>query len=139
MVAKTVLVLLLIMSAGSWYILVVKLLEQAKMAKQARAAQAFWSAKTVAEGTQALDADSPFRFLADAAHNAVQKHDGLMLEDHAQFKELERRLKRADISWQVVPQYECRVRKALRAIRIFEPHTAAILEFYVRSEDTRQI
>jgi biopolymer transport protein ExbB len=78
LVAKAVLVLLLIMSAGSWYILVVKVLEQSKMAKQARAAQAFWSAKTVAEGTQALDADSPFRFLADAAANAIKKHDGLM-------------------------------------------------------------
>ena len=78
LVAKAVLVLLLIMSAGSWYILVVKVLEQSKMAKQARAAHAFWSAKTVAEGTQALDADSPFRFLADAAANAIKKHDGLM-------------------------------------------------------------
>jgi len=78
LVAKTVLILLLIMSAGSWYILAVKVLEQAKMSKQARAAHAFWSAKTVAEGTQALEADSPFRFLADAAANAIQKHDGLM-------------------------------------------------------------
>jgi len=78
MVAKTVLILLLIMSVGSWYITVVKVLEQAKMGKQARAAQAFWSAKTVAEGTKALDINSPFRFMADAAHNAVQKHDGLM-------------------------------------------------------------
>ena len=77
-VAKTVLVLLLIMSAGSWYILVVKVLEQAKMARQARAAQAFWSAATVEEGTQALDAASPFRFMADAAANAIKKHDGLM-------------------------------------------------------------
>ena len=78
LVAKAVLVLLLIMSAGSWYILVVKVLEQSKMAKQGRAAQAFWSAKTVAEGTQALDINSPFRFLADAAANAIKKHDGLM-------------------------------------------------------------
>jgi len=76
--AKTVLILLLIMSAGRWYSLAVKVFEQAKMAKQARAAQAFWSAKTVAEGSQALDTDSPFRFMADAAHNAVRKHDGLM-------------------------------------------------------------
>ena len=73
------LILLLIMSVGSWYITVVKVLEQAKMAKQARAAQAFWSAKTVAEGTQALEADSPFRFMADAASNAIKKHDGLMV------------------------------------------------------------
>jgi biopolymer transport protein ExbB len=78
LVAKTVLILLFIMSAGSWYILVVKVLEQAKMTKQARAAQAFWSAATVAEGTQALDLNSPFRFMADAAANAIKKHDGLM-------------------------------------------------------------
>jgi len=78
LVARFVLILLLAMSAGSWYILVVKWLEQAKMGKQARAAQAFWSAKTVAEGTQSLEADSPFRFLAEAANNAVQKHEGLM-------------------------------------------------------------
>jgi biopolymer transport protein ExbB len=78
LVAKLVLLLLFIMSAGSWYILVVKVLEQSKMAMQARAAQAFWSANTVAEGAQALDADSPFRLLADAAHNAVQKQEGLM-------------------------------------------------------------
>jgi biopolymer transport protein ExbB len=78
LVAKAVLILLLIMSTGSWYITVVKVLEQSKMLRQARAAQAFWSAKTVAEGTQALEAGSAFRFMADAAHNAIQKHDGLM-------------------------------------------------------------
>jgi len=78
LVAKAVLMLLFLMSAGSWYILVVKWLEQAKMGKQAVAAQAFWSANTVLEGTQALAADSPFRYLADAAHTAIQKHQGLM-------------------------------------------------------------
>jgi len=78
LVARTVLVLLLIMSAGSWYITVVKVLEQSKMLRQAKASQAFWSAATVEAGTQALDGDSAFRFMADAAHNAVQKHDGLM-------------------------------------------------------------
>ena len=78
LVAKAVLILLFLMSAGSWYILVVKWLEQAKMGKQAVAAQAFWSANTVAEGTLALDADSPYRYLADAANTAIQKHQGLM-------------------------------------------------------------
>ena len=37
-VAKVVLLLLLIMSVGSWYIMVVKVLEQAKMGRQAKAA-----------------------------------------------------------------------------------------------------
>ena len=77
-VTKTVLLMLVVMSIGSWYIMVVKVLEQSKMGKQAEEAQAFWTAKTVAEGTKALAEDSPYRFMADAANNAVKKHEGLM-------------------------------------------------------------
>jgi biopolymer transport protein ExbB len=32
----------------------------------------------VAEGTKAMAEDSPYRFMADAANNAVKKHEGLM-------------------------------------------------------------
>ena len=78
-VAKTVLLLLLIMSVGSWYIMIVKILEQAKMGRQAKAAaKDFWSAGTVAQGAAALQEGSPYRFMADAANNAVRKHEGLM-------------------------------------------------------------
>lgn len=78
-VAKTVLLLLLIMSVGSWYILIVKFLEQAKMNRQAKAAaKDFWSSGTVQQGAAALEANSPYRYMADAATNAVKKHDGLM-------------------------------------------------------------
>ena len=78
-VAKTVLLMLLIMSIGSWYIMVVKVLEQAKMRRQAKAAaKDFWSAGTVQQGAAALDANSPFRFVADAATLALKKHEGLM-------------------------------------------------------------
>ena len=78
-VAKTVLLLLLIMSVGSWYIMIVKVLEQAKMGRQAKAAaRDFWSADTVQQGAAALEANSPFRFMAEAATTAVKKHEGLM-------------------------------------------------------------
>ena len=78
-VAKIVLLLLLIMSVGSWYIMVVKVLEQAKMGRQAKgAARDFWTAGTVQQGAAALEANSPFRFVADAATNALKKHEGLM-------------------------------------------------------------
>ena len=77
-IAKVVLLLLLIMSVGSWYIMVVKVLEQAKMGRQAKAAaKDFWSAGTVQQGAAALDANSAFRFVADAATNALKKHEGL--------------------------------------------------------------
>ena len=78
-IAKSVLILLLIMSVASWYILVVKLLEQAKIARQAKAAaKDFWSAGTVEQGASALEANSPFRFIADAGLEATKKHHGLM-------------------------------------------------------------
>ncbi len=78
-VAKVVLLLLLIMSAGSWYILIVKVLEQSRMLRQSRAAaRDFWSAGTIEQGAATLEATSPYRFMADAASNAVKKHVGLM-------------------------------------------------------------
>ena len=78
-IAKSVLILLLIMSVSSWYILVVKLLEQAKMGRQAKAAaKDFWSAGTVEQGATALEANSPFKFIADAGLEATKKHNGLM-------------------------------------------------------------
>ena len=78
-IAKGVLLLLLIMSVASWYILVVKLLEQAKISRQAKAAtKDFWSAGTVEQGAAALEKTSPFRFIADAGLEATQKHQGLM-------------------------------------------------------------
>ncbi|MDP3191626.1 MotA/TolQ/ExbB proton channel family protein [Rhodoferax sp.] len=77
-VAKAVLLLLVIMSAGSWYILVVKFLEQSKMVRQAKAASKdFWSAGTVEQGAAALETGSPYRFMADSAGRAVAKHEGL--------------------------------------------------------------
>ncbi len=78
-VAKAVLLLLLVMSISSWYVTIVKLLEQSKMSRQARAAtQDFWPAGSIAQGAQALEASSPYRFIADAGTNALKKHDGLM-------------------------------------------------------------
>ena len=78
-VAKTVLLLLLVMSVSSWYILIVKLLEQAKLGRQSKvAAKQFWSAGTVEQGCVQLDANSAFRFIADAGLDATKKHEGLM-------------------------------------------------------------
>ena len=78
-VAKAVLAILVVMSAGSWYIMVVKSLEQSKMRRQARlAAQHFWSAGSVRQGADALDAASPFRYIADAGIEATRKHVGLL-------------------------------------------------------------
>ena len=78
-VTKTVLLLLLVMSVSSWYVTIVKLLEQAKMSKQAKAAvKDFWPAGSIEQGAKALDTASPYRFIVDASTNALKKHNGLM-------------------------------------------------------------
>ncbi|HSV70665.1 MAG TPA: MotA/TolQ/ExbB proton channel family protein [Methylibium sp.] len=78
-VAKTVLVILVIMSMGSWYIMIVKVIEQAKINHQAKlAANSFWTAGSVRQGADTLDASSPFRFIAEAGIDATKKHHGLL-------------------------------------------------------------
>ncbi len=78
-VAKSVLIILLIMSVGSWYIMIVKVLEQAKMGRQAKATtKGFWHAGSVRQGADSLDPNSPFRFIAEAGIEAGKKHGGLL-------------------------------------------------------------
>ncbi len=78
-VAKTVLLIMLVMSMGSWYIIVVKVIEQSKIARQAKAAsKSFWTAGTVRQGADSLEAASPFRFIAEAGLEASKKHGGLL-------------------------------------------------------------
>jgi biopolymer transport protein ExbB len=78
LIARSVLVLLAIMSVGSWYILVVKLLEQTKMTRQARTVERkFWDAKSVREAANALEKNSAYRFIAEAGANATTDHTGL--------------------------------------------------------------
>ena len=77
-IARTVLILLAIMSISSWYVTIVKVIDQTKMLRQAKAAtNDFWNAGTVEQGMNALDERSPFRFVAEAATSALKKHDGL--------------------------------------------------------------
>jgi biopolymer transport protein ExbB len=77
-VAKAVLVILAIMSVGSWYVIVTKLLEQLRIGRHAKvAAREFWNAGTVQAGTTKLADQSPFRFIAESGLTSTQKHSGL--------------------------------------------------------------
>jgi biopolymer transport protein ExbB len=78
-VAKGTLLILVIMSMGSWYIIVVKVFEQFKLGAQARAAnKTFWAAPSVRQGTDGLKESSPFRFIAESGLDATSKHTGLL-------------------------------------------------------------
>jgi biopolymer transport protein ExbB len=79
LVARITLGILVLMSAGSWYIIVTKLYEQAKMNRQARAAdRTFWKAASIQKGVSDLKEGSPYRFIAESGLDATTKHEGLL-------------------------------------------------------------
>ncbi|USE82639.1 MotA/TolQ/ExbB proton channel family protein [Acinetobacter tibetensis] len=81
MVAKTTLFILVMMSIGTWYIMITKLLQQSKIKGQGRKADAeFWDASTLESATDSLDKDSVFRFIAEKGIHSTKNHEGTLLE-----------------------------------------------------------
>lgn len=80
-VSRGTLIILTLMSMGSWYIIVTKLLDQMKIFKQSKeTTQKFWKASSIAAGAATLKDGSPFRFIAETGTKAIQHHDGALLE-----------------------------------------------------------
>jgi biopolymer transport protein ExbB len=80
-VSRGTLIILAIMSMGSWYIIVTKLLDQMKIFKQSKETNVkFWKAPSIAAGSASLTDGSPFRFIAETGTKATQHHDGALLE-----------------------------------------------------------
>jgi len=77
LVAKLTLLILLIMSIGSWYILISKLLEQNKIFSSAiQARNVFWSSPSLHQGVEALDQDGAFHYVSETAVNAKNDYVG---------------------------------------------------------------
>jgi biopolymer transport protein ExbB len=77
-VARGTLIILVIMSIGTWYIGIVKYIEQARLFKDWREAEAkFWGAKNVNDGAAQLRQDSAFRFMAEEGSIAVKDHSAM--------------------------------------------------------------
>jgi len=81
-VARGTLLVLVIMSAASWYVLLTKLWEQTRLFLQAKKAnQLFWKAPSVEAGIAALPDRSPFRAVAATGADAVAHHGGTLVEN----------------------------------------------------------
>ena len=80
-VAHTTLIIMVIMSMASWYVIITKLLEQRSMLKSARnSAETFWKATSVKAGVGTLEEGSAFRFIAEQGIKASDHHEGTMVE-----------------------------------------------------------
>ena len=80
-VPRATLLILALMSMGSWYIIVTKLIDQMKIFQQAKEVTSkFWRATSIAAGSSTLEEGSPFRFIAESGTKATAHHDGALLE-----------------------------------------------------------
>ncbi|KAF3999151.1 MotA/TolQ/ExbB proton channel family protein [Glaciimonas immobilis] len=80
-IARGVLILLVLMSMGSWYVTITKLLDQYRMTAQAREVRSkFWSSTSVQAATNNLKAGSAFRYIAEIGIKSTEHHDGALLE-----------------------------------------------------------
>jgi len=80
-VARGVIILLLIMSLMSWYIILTKLWDQRRLKQSARAAEKqFWSAPSVKDGVDRLKKGDDFRAVAEDGLRAVSHHEGRLTD-----------------------------------------------------------
>jgi biopolymer transport protein ExbB len=81
-VARGTLIILVLMSMGSWYILITKLYESLKLSSEAKTAQrTFFKSKSLRDGAAALKSGSAFRFIADSGIQASEHHEGALTEN----------------------------------------------------------
>ena len=78
-ITKSTLVILIIMSTGSWYIILTKLYEQLKLQRQGKAANAtFWTSGNVRQAIETLEVGTPFHFISKSAEDSLAHHEGLL-------------------------------------------------------------
>src|SRR6201996_6612972 len=71
LVSKFIIVVLAIMSAGTWYIFITKFIEQQRILNHAKLVEKkFWAAATLNEGIDAMPKNSLFRALAETGQKA---------------------------------------------------------------------
>ena len=76
-VARGTIIILVIMSMGTWYVLITKFIEQTFLLRQAgEANRKFWNAKSIRDGANGLGQKSAFRMVVEDGLNAAEHHEG---------------------------------------------------------------
>ena len=80
-VAKSTLFILVFMSMGTWYIMILRLFDTAAVLRQADTAQkSFWTAGSLKEGAAKLEANSVFRSVVEDGLKATEHHEGKLTD-----------------------------------------------------------
>ncbi len=80
-VARGTLIIMIIMSMASWYVIFTKLFEQGKLLKSANAVtDSFWKAGSMKQAAATLPETSAFRYIAESGVKADEHHEGTLVE-----------------------------------------------------------
>jgi biopolymer transport protein ExbB len=81
-VARGTLMILVIMSLASWYIILTKIWDQSRLGRQfLQTEKGFWSGRTMQDGISSLtDPDNVFRTIAEQGVNAAKHHEGRLTD-----------------------------------------------------------
>ena len=80
-VARGTLIIMIIMSMASWYVIFTKLFEQRKMLKAAdKVGDSFWKAGSMKQAATTLAEGSAFRYIAEQGVKADDHHEGTLVE-----------------------------------------------------------
>ena len=81
LVSRSTLIIMIIMSMGSWYIIFTKLFEQSKLIRSANAVgEGFWKAGSMKQAAPTLAETSAFRYIAEQGVKADEHHEGTLVE-----------------------------------------------------------
>jgi biopolymer transport protein ExbB len=81
LIARSVLILLAIMSLASWYVILTKLWDQRKLKQSARVVEKqFWTAPSIKDGVERLKKGDDFRAIAEDGLRSASHHDGRLTD-----------------------------------------------------------
>ncbi len=81
LIARAVLIILVIMSLSSWYVILTKLWDQRKLKQSARVVEKqFWTAPSRKDGVERLKKGDDFRAIAEDGLRAASHHDGRLTD-----------------------------------------------------------
>src|ERR1700704_7194955 len=81
LIARSVLILLAIMSLASWYVILTKLWDQRKLKQSARVVEKqFWTAPSIKDGVERLKKGDALRMVAEDGLRAASHHDGRLTD-----------------------------------------------------------
>jgi len=80
-VSRGTLIVLVVMSLGSWFIILTKLWDQRNMKKSAKVVEKqFWTAPSIKDGVERLKKGDDFRYIAEDGLRAASHHEGRLTD-----------------------------------------------------------